>query len=174
MKKKQLFPLVFAFSILLFVLQCSAAYATKPTAASFQETFTGPITPTAPDKLAGVNVIQEQQRTGDWTGDIEGSFTAQYRAVLHKASTGPYKLITVQADYEIDATVEGKTGTLYVHLNYKVIAEEVPPPTVKGNWVITGGTEELASLHGQGTFTWVVNAPNPVIRQFDGQLHFDP
>jgi len=160
---------VLVMAVTMLALSVSVAYATKPSDVTFYEEIAG--SSGLSSKPVGVNMIQESERWGIMTGDITGEWTALYRAVLHKMDPGA-KLITVQAEYTIDAAVEGKSGELHIRLDYR-LWNMPTEPLVKGNWVITGGTEDLKGLHGQGTFTWYLEG-TVQIRQFDGQVHFDP
>ncbi len=94
------------------------------------------------------------------TGDIVGSATSEARWVNHNVGTpdltrNVHTILTFSP-----ATVAGKTGTIYFMLN---------GATGGGNWVILGGSGELAGLHGQGTFT-----TNGLALNYEGEIHFDP
>jgi hypothetical protein len=172
--KKRLQSLALMGFIVAFLLlsSCSPVLATKPKAITFVEV---PDTTTVlvPAKEVGINVITVIETTGTITGDITGTYTVQRRCVFHKALIGIEKMTTAQADFQINGIYDGKEGMIYLRLTYKIIVPEPTAPICTGNWAIIGGTEELANLRGQGTFTIIYN-PLPPIRQFDGQVHFDP
>ena len=173
MNKKRLQSLaLMGFIVALLLLSsCSTVLATKPEAITFAEV---PDTTTVlVDKEVGINGILVLETTGTITGDITGTYTVLRRCVFHKALVGPEKMTTAQADFQINGVYDGKSGMIYLRLTYKLLVSELTVPICTGNWAITGGTEELANLRGQGTFT-IDYSSSPSIRQFDGQVHFDP
>jgi len=78
-----------------------------------------------------------------FTGGIEGPYTSESRWVNHNVGAPDLRRNVHHAiDTISPATVMGKTGTLYFMLDSGPSG---------GNWVIIGGTGDLAGLHGQGT-----------------------
>ena len=164
--------LVGFFVAFLLLSSCSTVLATKPVAITFFEE-PDPAGPPVSSKEAGINLMLVIENTGEITGDITGPFSVHREVIFHKAQIGPEKMTTAQADFQIEADYDGKEGMINLRLTYKIIVQDGLPVSSTGNWVIIGATGELANLHGQGTFT-IDYTVSPPIRQFSGQVHFDP
>jgi hypothetical protein len=124
------------------------------------------ITPVAADvKVAGNSNIQiltsENPGPIALVGGISGTGVYDRRLTLHFT---PIFFVTQQGVIALEATVDGRSGTLYI----KTVANSGKSPD--GEWSIKGGTDDLANLHGQGTFIHVT----PVLFTYEGQVHFDP
>jgi hypothetical protein len=99
-----------------------------------------------------------------FAGDITGTGIYSGRWVMHNIGDPQSIWVNAKGNYEIEATVDGKSGTLYLKACSK--SGSGKPST----WRIVGGTEELEGLHGQGTFT----AVDLFNYNYVGQVHFDP
>jgi len=170
MKNKTLVVFVLAMAILSLPM-CSVI-ATKPvsiTASRTRDTSSGD---PPESRMAGKSDNRFTIVTGtifEWTGDIEGNstqdairFYPNYDPDLKPSQWLPTRVHAV-CTFE-SATVMGKSGGLTMKLQF-VIDEE---KNFKGNWVIIGGTDDLANLHGQGK----VSGPKGA-EVFSGMLHFD-
>jgi hypothetical protein len=98
-----------------------------------------------------------------WTGGIAGPCSWEGRWVIHSLGDPLKEATNTVGYYTIEATVDGKQGTLVIEAKANTNSPHHP------NWVIISGTGELANLHGQGTFTGSFPVWNYV-----GQVHFDP
>ena len=123
------------------VLVPATAYASPPTTAS-GEMITLSMQPQG-IRLAGGNMIIESISSGEMLGDIEGSWTAEGKMIIH-----PNGKVTSQAIMVVSpCTVAGRSGTLTMQAI--ATGEGV---LVQGSGVILHGTGELSNLHGQGTW----------------------
>ena len=169
-KKKSLSAILvtLTFSLLLTAVM-SVAYAKKPETIEGQFVMTGgEYTPNA----AGNSDITIVQIDGKGmfisSGDITGPFTSEARWIAKNYSPLLQDKVNIHMIFTINlATLHLDSGvykgTLILMLNGKL--------TDGGNWVILGGTDDLADLHGQGTFA--PSATIPLI-DYEGQVHFDP
>ena len=114
-------------------------------------------------RLAGRNFIWA--KTGSdayWTGDIETTeATCDWRIIFF--------------NYEPPLSYE----RLVTHLMWTLKNPTIAGDPYEGeliisggnqNWRIIGGTEELANLHGQGTW----EGAGPGVGEYEGYVHFDP
>lgn len=159
----------FGFISLVFVVMLAFpiidVLATKPIPVS--GTFT--IIPSAPPqtpKMSGKsdNGIAAPQSNVVFTGGIAGTGSYSGRWVMHNIGDPQSVWVNAKGDYEIEATVNSKSGTLYLKACTK--SGSGKPST----WRIVGGTGELKGLHGQGTFT----AIDLLNYNYIGEVHFDP
>ena len=142
------------------------AYATRPTAVSGTIVFDS-VDPAGPPKVAGKsdNRIRMFTIVETWSGDIEGTGTAEARWTIHNAPlfvnpdawVNAYAIITFS-----DVTVLGRSGSLTIKL---VMAKAEGA----GHWTIMKGTGELANIHGQGKGSI---ATDPFT--YTGLVSFDP
>ena len=109
------------------------------------------------------NSIISLSLCGVFVGDIVGSYTSESHWVRHNVGTTDVWNNIHAIDIISPATVMGKTGSLTFMLNSNAAGG--------GTWVIVGGTGELASLSGQGTYS---TGANPAVVNYEGQVHFDP
>lgn len=84
---------------------------------------------------------------GAWTGTFEGSSPVE----TFGAQIWPDGTLWALIDISFEGTVDGKTGTLQI---LTTAVQRKPDQTMTGKWTITSGTEELANLRGQGTWTY--------------------
>ncbi len=147
--------------VLLLSMSISVVYATTPIPISGTITVTGGSGQVDRKGESNISVTDLSLR-GVFAGGIAGPYTSDSRWVNHNVETPADLWRNVHAvDTISPATVMGKTGTLYFMLNQG-------PGGV--NWVIIGGTGDLAGLHGRGTTT---PASGGVVN-FEGEIHFDP
>ena len=163
MKRKILLTVLSLTAIFLGAPCIGLALATPSTTVSGQITVVGSPTRIEAAGESG-NLFMDIQGSGVFTGDIEGTFTAGAAWVFHKIGTPDMRANAHIVNY-VSATVMGKTGTLTFML-YANTGKMI------NNWVIYGGTGELANLHGQGTYYAVT--PGGDTLAYEGQIHFDP
>ena len=120
-------------------------------------------------RFADGNMFVDTREDGVWTGTFVGDSTEDGKMVVHSSGFRSFKA-TVSFS---DVTVEGKSGTLEMRAVGKRLS---PDQDWEGQWVITGGTGELAGLRGHGTW-WGPGAPAPGVQgdiHYAGQIHFEP
>jgi hypothetical protein len=121
-------------------------------------------------RIAGGNTFVHTHEDGVWTGTFEGLSTEDGHLVIHSSSGFRSFRATVTFS---QVTVDGKSGTLEM----SAVGKELSPGQGwEGRWVITGGTGDLASLRGQGTW-WGPGAPAPGVQgdiYYAGEIHFEP
>ncbi len=140
----------------------SFAYATKPT--SITGTWTFSDTNTIDQKFVSDGSTEFRTVTDNiiLSGGITGTGTSQRSLTIH--DIGPNFWVTSQSLFTVKAVVDGKEGTLYI----KAVGNSHSSPD--GEWRIISGTDDLANLHGQGTFSHI----SPIAFNYAGQIHFDP
>jgi uncharacterized surface protein with fasciclin (FAS1) repeats len=99
--------------------------------------------------------------TAVWEGDLTGTSTEDYVAVIHSSGYAIY-----HGTVTFTGSLAGREGTL------EILFEGTTPGPFdqwSGTWEVTGGTGELANAHGEGTF-W-----NTVILNlaYSGEITFD-
>lgn len=118
------------------------------------------------------NVIMKVLLTVEFIGDMSGTATYEAFWMLHNfvppdggpnIATNIHEKITFE-----EVTVLGKSGSLILEAN--LCSER--PPNRAWHWTILGGTGELTSLHGHGT--WAPEVPGDLVEFYEGQIHFDP
>jgi hypothetical protein len=135
-------------------------------------------------KVVGRNEFFDLDSSDGWIEDIIGKngflgFSKSYgRVQVHPSG---YTLL--KTDVFLDpVTFNGKTGTLEMRVNGWLPAGG-DYSEYEGMWVITGGTDELAGLHGQGRWGGVVfnntdclDVDSGFIASvpYWGSVHFDP
>jgi hypothetical protein len=169
-KRKQVLVLI-GLATLLLLSSFPMVSANKPVSITFTET-PNPATLVS-TRNVGINVMTVLDNTGSMSGAITGTFTSERNLIFHKAVIGPETMTTGHANYQIEGSYDGKSGTIYLQLNYKIVITSPGSPVATGNWNIIGGTDQLSNLHGQGKFT-IEYSVIPPIRQFTGQVHFEP
>jgi len=164
LKKKRLIS-AFVVALAIVVLlssSMSVVYATKPIPVSGSINVTGGTVYSIDRAGESDNSVTYLSLKGLFTGDIAGAYTSESRWVNHNVETPSELWRNVHAvDTISPATVEGKTGTLYLMLDSGPSG---------GSWVIIDGTGDLAGLHGQGT---VLPASGGGVN-YEGYIHFDP
>jgi hypothetical protein len=164
-KRTKMFTTIFvALAVaLLFSMSMSVAHATKPIPVEGQIIIQGYTSMVPNPSGESDNSIITLSLYGVFVGDIAGSYTSESLWVRHNVGAPDVWTNVHAVDTISPATVMDKTGTLTFMLNGKTGQE--------GNWVIVGGTGELANLRGQGTYS---PGANPVTVNYEGQVHFDP
>ena len=166
-------------------LQLSTVTAAKPEYISGEWRFTGPIPPLYSDqKLAGANMFATQYNTGAYdVGPIIGTFEQYIYMKMHFGdpkldfeyiiTTPPNTWPSYEYNWHIErfftGTVNGKEGTFTMNLE-TTGSHPSSPGSMKGTWVIISGTDELANLHGQGTWTNL----GAMRLSYEGMIHFSP
>jgi len=91
---------------------------------------------------------------GTWTGTFEGTSVDAFDGEIH-ADGSLFGLLRIA----FTGTVAGKTGTLEI-LTTWMVPERHPSAAMTGRWHIVSGTDELANLHGQGTWAYAGSDPS--------------
>jgi hypothetical protein len=168
--------IIVAVAVLAFTLLLVApVYATKPTQISGTWGPTSGMTLIGPEHTAGGNHFDAFTNTGKYlTGPITGTFEQTVTLTFHTGEPvfveEPPLGFLWRIDRTIDATVDGKSGTVVMRLLCKGTATATGT-SLEGTWVIISATDGLAGLHGQGTW-W--NLPPTMKLGYEGQIHFDP
>ena len=155
---------VSAFVLLtILTMSMSVAYASPPTTISGKWAMTG--VTNIEEKQAGSSNIGFQQigGLGFFVGGISGPFSSDASWTGHNVDqpnmwVHGHVVITISP-----AVVMGKTGSLTFMFNGNM--------GEGGNWVIIGGTGDLAILHGNGN--WSPTGGFPQLT-YEGQVHFEP
>ena len=152
--------------------------ATKPTSVLFGAPFYSFQSASPPEyRQNGPNWVSHGSVTLDLIGDVVGEMKPSDAYWIYRDWIGPEEdptMLTAAAihghvEFTVDpATVAGKTGTLTIKFN------DVIAGTAGGTWVIIGGTGELKSLHGHGTWRSPDFIDGIPCQVFEGQIHFDP
>jgi hypothetical protein len=160
MNKKILGVFASLLVVAILALPMSSAYATPPTPVTFTISVVtqGDTTPD-PSGNSHVSIVNKSNWITACTGYIIGSGTMNVREVVTKGGDKTSTGLQV-----IDGTVDGKSGTLYIKTS---VNTRDPNPSY---WRIVSGTDDLANLHGQGTFVFIPGTG----MVFTGQVHFDP
>jgi hypothetical protein len=160
--------------ILLLVLTVALALAAVPVSAgppieasgTWDYSLTGP-----PEvRVAGPNVFIYGQDRGEWGGTFEGYTEEEFVVVCHpKAGFSFYKGEMTFYGTVKDESGIPQEGTMVLKTNGKQYSDTCDPSPAEweGRWVIIGGTEGLANVHGQGTF----HGPSFELL-YEGQIHF--
>jgi hypothetical protein len=167
MRKILLVTLVIFTLALLPTLSTLVVYSTKPTHASGTFDYTFTITS---ERWNRRHYFFEATEDEVWEGSFEGTAVSYFRVTWFNAPSGPLKVwlrgtFTGIVHYgEMD-----KEGTMVIQL----VGWKQPEEDWYGRWVILSGTEELANLHGRGTW-WGpgFGDPGPDI-SYEGHIHFD-
>jgi hypothetical protein len=120
-------------------------------------------------RMAGCNTFLDTFENGMWTGTFVGTSTEDGKVVVHCSGFWSFNAIVTFSE----VTVEGHSGTLVMSV------EGSAPDAVSdwhGRWVILRGTDELATLRGQGTW-WGPGAPDVGLWgdiYYGGNIHFEP
>lgn len=166
MKRSIVVLLVLALALALAAVP---VLATQPTPAS--GTWDYWITAPPEVRVAGPNVFIYGQDTGEWHGTFEGFTEEEFVVICHpKAGFSFYKGEMTFTGYVVDDMGYEHHGTMDLKANGKQYSDTCDPSPAEwnGHWVITGGTEGLADIHGQGTVT----GPSFHLT-YEGQIHFD-
>lgn len=119
-------------------------------------------------RTAGGNTFLDTFENGKWTGTFSGTSTEDGEVVIHSSGAWSFRAIV---------SFEGKVDDRAGELTMLVVGSRPDVLTDwTGRWVIISGTDELAALHGQGTW-WGPGAPN--VGEwgdiyYGGNMHFEP
>jgi hypothetical protein len=119
---------------------------------------------------AGPNSFMDATEHEIWRGDLVGDGDSEFTVGMFAAG-----FWNVWLRCEFSGMVDGRQGTLELQLvGKKPLGEDW-----YGQWVILGGTGELANAHGQGTWGgpgWRSDdkVPGDPDCYYSGQIHFDP
>ncbi len=105
-----------------------------------------------------------------WVGSIMGTGVEKMHWIMLREGTSEEKTIihAVITLTSVKIFNAAKTGTLTIDFYNVVVGEEGT-----GLWRIVDGTDQLASLHGEGKLDMISPLPNVVVA-YSGQVHFDP
>lgn len=91
-------------------------------------------------------------------------------SMLTALRTWPETKWNWNVDRKFTGSVLGEEGSFTMKLVATGYGRIGNPVDLEGQWVITGGTEGLANLHGQGTW----HSLGVQLNAYEGQVHFDP
>ena len=150
------------------------AYATGPHIA-VEGTWDYQGEPWFDEKWADGNHFISFADCGTWTGGFEGDVCDAGDMVFHSSGSvfAHYTVWFSGEAWDQSIDVSLGAGTLEIGFVGKGLDEEVG---MQGTWVILGGTGDLATLHGHGTWWgWgsdgVPGTPDPF---YSGQIHPAP
>jgi hypothetical protein len=160
--------LVVAMVTVIVVLSAlsSSGHAGPPTNAEGQLLYVA--YPAGEPEIAGGNTFLRTTEVATWTGSFEGNSTDVCKVVIHSSGAWLYRGMG-----SLEGVVGDKEGTLEMLL---VGNRPDGLSDWEGTWRITGGTDELGDLHGQGTF-WGPGAAGFGVQgviSYTGRIHFDP
>lgn len=142
------------------------AYAKKPEFVSGTQMIMGYVPIAEVPKGKSDNVLSTAMLTVAWSGDIDG--VAEYEGILMIHSMDPVAINIHEKIHFEDVTVLGKSGSLTL----QVCANLGRGVDAGFRWTIIDGTDELANLHGRGTY-WLADPVNGIY-DYAGYVHFDP
>jgi hypothetical protein len=142
------------------------AYAKKPEFVSGNQVVTGGVPISEVLKGKSHNVLSVAELTVSWTGQIEG--VAVYEGTLMIHSMDPVAINVHEKIHFDEVTVLGKEGSLTL----QVCANLGRGVDAGFRWTVIDGTDELANLHGRGTY-WLADPINGIY-DYEGYVHFDP
>jgi hypothetical protein len=119
-------------------------------------------------RMADGNTFAETYEDAVWTGGFAGVTTDDCRVVIHSSGAWSYKAIA-----SFQGTVGDREGTLQIAMDGKRPSGDAE---WQGRWMILDGDGELATLHGQGTWSGF-GAPDVWVWgdiSYEGKIHFDP
>lgn len=93
-------------------------------------------------KTVDGNTFKSGVEDGDWSGDFDGTSEDFFEVIAHPAG-----FVTCQGQINFDGIVNGESGTMVIRFVGKKEAG-----LWSGKWVILSGTDDLANLHGEGTW----------------------
>lgn len=119
-------------------------------------------------RFADGNTFLETFENGKWSGTFSGTSTEDGKVVIHSSGAWSFRGIV-----SFEGDVNGRSGTLTMH----VVGTRPDAFTDwTGKWVILSGTDDLATLRGQGTW-WGPGAPDVGLWgdiYYSGKIHFEP
>jgi hypothetical protein len=125
------------------------------------------------ERIAGCNTFWDTFENGIWTGTFEGTSTEDGKVVVHCSGAWSFNAIVSYEGVVHDDSGIPHSGTLVMS-----VQGSRPDGTSDwhGGWVILRGTEELATLRGQGTWSGPGAAAPGEWGDIDyeGNVHFEP
>lgn len=119
-------------------------------------------------RTAGTNTFVYGTEVSTFTGTFAGTSNDEFVVVCHQK--GPESFMNfVKGTIEFTGEVDGRAGDLTMKVTGKQDSTTCDPSGAiwSGKWVIVGGTDELAELHGNGAWT----GPSFDL-DYTGQIHF--
>jgi hypothetical protein len=152
---------------ILSMLLMPAVHATKPTTASGTVNYTFEVTGM---READGNTFLYAIEWETWMGDFEGTAEAFFRVEMF--SSADFWNVWLRSTFT--GTVDGKSGTMVIQL----VGKKPEGEDWYGHWVIISGTDELADLHGRGTwggpgYRSDIKIPGDPDLWYEGKIHFD-
>jgi hypothetical protein len=163
--KRQIVTLVLV--CVLLSVASMAAYAKPPMEVSGDLDYR--FTPTS-FREAGPNAFMDATEQEEWRGDFSGRGKSEFTVGMFAAG-----FWNVWLRCEFSGAVGDRQGTLELLLvGKKPLGEDW-----YGQWVILGGTGELANAHGQGIwwgpgYRCDTKVPGDPDAYYSGQIHFGP
>lgn len=165
MKKRSLILITLLMVVLLFTLS-TVVYGGPPEDANGLWQYQPFIVDV---REGGCNTFLTTFENGIWSGTFAGASTEDGKVVIHCSGSWSYNAI-VSFQH---VTVDGKAGALEM----SVVGKRPDASSDwTGSWVILGGTDDLATLRGQGTW-WGPGAPGVGEWgniDYSGNVHFEP
>lgn len=167
MKKMTKTSLALVTIVMLLSALLMSAQAGPPTAAGGDWLYMPTVVGT---RIADGNTFRELSEVGEWSGTFEGVSTEGGTVVQHSSGFVFFKGVV-----SFVGTVNGQSGTMEMSV---VGSKADPTAEWEGKWVILNGTEGLATLRGQGT--WSGPGYNPAkptewgVIHYAGNVHFEP
>jgi len=149
---------------LVGLLMGASAYAQPPQHLLGGGTFTDIEVEVISTRQAGPNTISEQFLTATTTGTLDGAVTALIRCVTAPTGQG---VCSARATFA--GSVDGNAGTLETQNEFRVQGTVIEA----GHLTILSGTDELATLHGHGSFAGDL-APGGVGGSYTLEYFFAP
>jgi hypothetical protein len=121
-------------------------------------------------RSAGPNSFMHAKEHEVWRGDFAGEGDSEFTVGMFAAG-----FWNVSLRCTFTGTVDGREGTLELQM----VGKKPLGADWYGQWVILGGTGELANAHGRGIW-WGPGyrsdekTPGDPDCSFSGQIHFDP
>ena len=164
--RKRILILIAVMAVLLMV--AGPVQATRPTDAEGLWQYM----PTSAEErhANGGNTFLTVTEDGLWIGTFTGSSTEEGTVVIHSSGSRFFRG-TVSFD---EVVVDGKSGALEMRV---VGSSRDVSAGWEGKWVILGGTDELATLRGQGTWWGLGWQGDPNVYgeiPYSGSIHFKP
>jgi hypothetical protein len=164
MRKISIFLLLLV-SMLVF-MQAAPAAASEPVDVSGILTYIP--YPVGEPKIAGGSTFFQTAEESWYVGGFVGTADDECTVIVHANGSWTYNAVSY-----FTGTVNGQAGEMTMRLNGR---RPDASSEWTGEWVILGGSGELAGLHGQGIF-YGVGSPGfgePGEITYEGQIHFDP
>lgn len=189
---KKITNIVLSILLIAGLLAPCIAIANAETTTQISGSWTGRDQVPTVEKIVGANVFIHLENNGDYgtfingkldktVGPITGSFHQSMTQIYHYSSpeiaadalshpeaNPTFNWVQFERTFE-SAKVLGQTGGLTMKLVATGQGNTVGTNNweLTGTWLITGGTGDLAGIHGQGTWWHTRNVPG---LQYEGQI----